>query len=140
MESLQYLHLEQTDLSGPIPPEIGRLTNLEELYLSETCTFGYACLCFCLCCCLYFVLFLLVVLLLVQNLLQGSSVRCRYQVISLPVNDHDRTLDPLDTLHIIEMLSQKECEKTPGDLDSSVLHGRIRAYEDEGPGLILSTK
>ena len=38
MESLQYLHLEQTDLSGPIPPQIGRLKNLEELYLSETCT------------------------------------------------------------------------------------------------------
>ena len=37
MENLQYLHLEQTDLSGPIPPQIGHLKNLEELYLSETC-------------------------------------------------------------------------------------------------------
>ena len=61
-----------------------------------------------------------------------------YQIILLAMNYHYGAFCFFDTLNIIEMLVQKECQKAASDLGGSLLYGGVGTDKYQRPRLILS--
>ena len=86
----------------------------------------------------FLTLLFLIILLFKQGLLQNPTMGRWYQIILFAMNYHYRAFCFFDTLNIIEMLVQKECQKAASDLGGSLLYGGVGTYEYQRPRFMLS--